>query len=301
MQLNIIDHEELQEIIYKLDQALYNHQQWYDSIIRTMTCRSPADKRDIRVNAHKECRFGQWYYESAPKKLRKHPGFKALSKEHQLMHKAATKLLITIEHGSTVSSYDFDQFANCLEKVRLELSTLKRELCELLYNRDALTGAINRVNMLPFLRDQQELVKRTNQECCISMMDLDHFKQINDEYGHTAGDFVLTGITHYLIQNLRLFDKIFRVGGEEFLLCLANVTMKQAYEMIERLRKGVAKTAISISKNKLVSVTASFGLDSITKDVSVEQSIRHADQALYKAKKEGRNCARIYSKEAKIT
>lgn len=294
MQIDSISHEELRDFIYQLEQALYNHQQWYNLIIRTLTCRSPADKHDLNNNAHKECRFGQWYYENSSKKLAQHPGFIALGEAHHKMHQSATKLLVTIEHGSEVSTYNYDDFANNLEKMRLELTTLLRELTELLYNRDTLTGAINRINMLPFLREQQALVKRNAQLCSISMIDLDHFKKINDKYGHTAGDFVLAEVSHFFINNLRSFDKVFRIGGEEFLLCILNADTNLAYEMVERLRIGIESMLISINKNKSVKITVSFGITSIDADISIEQSIENADKALYKAKNEGKNRTCIY-------
>ena len=105
---------QLQDIIFQLEQALYNHQQWYNSIIRSLICKLPSDRHDTIADAHKECRFGQWYYETSPEKLRQHPGFIALGEEHLRMHKITTKLLVTINNGGTVSSYDYDDFANAL-------------------------------------------------------------------------------------------------------------------------------------------------------------------------------------------
>lgn len=298
--MNIINREELQDIIFQLEQALYNHQQWHNSIIRSLVCRLPADRHDISADAHKECRFGQWFYETASEKLRQHKGFVALGEEHQKMHQLAAKLLISVNNGVSILPYDYDNFSNTLEKMRLELAVLQRELSELLYNRDALTGAINRMNMLPLLREQQELVKRHMQACSIAMLDLDHFKIINDQHGHTAGDCVLAGVSRFIIENIRPYDKFFRVGGEEFLICFQNANTEQARDMIERLRIGIAAMKIPISKNNELSITASFGIASIEADASIEQSIEQADKALYQAKTAGRNCIKTWSQEARL-
>lgn len=295
MQIDSLDREELQDIIFQLEQALYNHQQWYLSIIRSLICRLPGDRHDTSTDAHKECRFGQWYYGTASVKLHQYPGFIALGEEHLHMHKITTRLLDAINSGGAVTPYDYDDFANSLERMRLEISVLQRELNELLYNRDALTGAINRISMLPVLREQQALVKRKIQLCSIAMLDLDYFKTVNDQYGHASGDYVLAGVSRFIIENIRLYDKFFRIGGEEFLICFQNASIEQAFEMVERLRIGIAGMQININENKFVNITASFGIASIEADISIEQSIEYADKALYKAKNEGRNNTKIWS------
>ncbi len=295
MQINSLNREELQEISLHLEQALYNHQQWYNSIIRSLICRLPADRHDIAPEAHKECRFGQWYYETSPKKIRKNPSFIAIGREHSLLHKLTAQLLVTTNNGGTISPYDYDNFANILDRMRLETAVLQREMGELIYNRDALTGAINRISLLPVLREQQALVNRNVQACSIVMLDLDHFKTINDQYGHPAGDCVLAKISHFIIENIRPYDKFFRIGGEEFLICFLNADTKLTFEMVERLRKGISELKINVNKNQVVKITASFGIASIESDISVEQSIEYADKALYKAKNEGRNNIQVWS------
>lgn len=246
-------------------------------------------------DAHKECRFGQWYYDIASKKLREHPGFIVLGEEHLKMHQEAAKLLTIVSHGGKVRPYDYDNFANALQRVQLEISTLQRELHELLYSRDPLTGAINRVNMLPVLWEQQALVKRKVELCSIAMLDLDHFKKINDKYGHSAGDRVLAWLTNFIIDHTRLYDKIFRVGGEEFLICLPNTDTKLAFEILEHLREKITSSKIKLTDRIEIKITISMGLASIEADTAIEQSIERADQALYQAKHEGRNCIRVWS------
>lgn len=101
MSLYNISHEEMQKIIAELQQALYNHQQWYNELIRTLVCRLPSDKHDLSSEAHKECRFGQWYYDQRHKDLENHPGFIAVGEQHKRMHQAATSLLNASNVGVT--------------------------------------------------------------------------------------------------------------------------------------------------------------------------------------------------------
>ncbi|MFC2049397.1 diguanylate cyclase [Chlamydiota bacterium] len=300
MNLDKIPREELLKIIAELEQSFYNHKQWTKQVMRTLICKLPPDNHDIGEEPHKECRFGQWYYQEVHEGLQDHPGFTSLGLEHQHMHQLASRLLKTTLRGEIITTNDFDQFANALERVALELNSLKEELEYLIYNRDPLTHAINRVNMPFILREQQELGKRQVYSCILVMMDLDHFKETNDTYGHLAGDLVLKAVVQYLTENLRPYDKVFRYGGEEFLICLPNLGVQAGFEMIERIRKGLADYKIEIGKKQSITVTASFGLTQLDPHSPIENSINQADKALLTAKSAGRNCSQIGLDTAKV-
>ncbi len=294
MALHEVTRDELQAVIAQLKESLNNHQQWHGALIRTLVCGLPSDKHDTSDEAHTECRFGQWYYSKAPEKLRKHPGFIALGEEHKRLHHMARLLLISADADNPITPLDFDNFANALERLRLEISALERELENSLFNHDALTGAINRFGILPTLREQQELVKRHAQLCYIAMMDLDHFKAINDLHGHAAGDKVLAAAVHYLIKNLRPYDKVFRYGGEEFVLCMPYIELVPGFDRIKEINEGLAALEIDIGEKESIRITASFGLTLLEPDIPVEKSIDRADRALYAAKSAGRNCVLIW-------
>ncbi len=294
MALDEVTRDELQSVIAQLKEALYNHQQWHGALVRALVCKLPPDKRDISPEAHSECRFGQWYYGKTPEKLRKHPGFVAMGEEHRRMHHLAGLLLIAADAGKTISGLDYDNFSNALERLRLEIYALERELEDSLFNRDSLTGAITRYGILPTLREQQELVKRHAQHCCIAMMDLDNFKAVNDLHGHQAGDQVLSAAVHYLIRHLRPYDKVFRYGGEEFLLCMPYSELTAAHDRVNELNKGIASLEIDVGENEPIHIFASFGVTLLDPDLPVGSSIDRADKAMYAAKAAGRNCVRIW-------
>lgn len=289
-----VTRDELQGVIAQLKEASFNHQQWHGGLIRTLVCKLPGDKRDISPQPHTQCRFGQWYYGKAPEKMRNHPGFIALGEEHQRMHHLAQRLLISADAGDPINPLDFDNFSNALERLRLEIFALERELEDTLFNHDSLTGAITRFGILPTLREQQELVKRHAQVCYIAMMDVDNFKAINDLHGHSAGDRVLTASVRYLIKHLRPYDKVFRYGGEEFLLCIPYTELTSGEERIRELREGLAALEIDIAEKEPIHISASFGLALLDPDIPVEKSIDRADKALYAAKSAGKNCVKIW-------
>lgn len=289
-----ITRDEMQAILAQLEQALYNHQQWHASLIRTIVCQLPADRHDLAPASHTECRFGQWYYGNIPEKLRSHDGFIALGRAHHHMHQQAANLLVTTKGNSHIIPFDYDNFVNSLDRMRLEISALERELEDSLFNHDSLTGAINRFGILPALREQQELIKREIHQSCIAMMDLDDFKRINDLHGHLAGDQVLIAVVHYLIEHLRPYDKVFRYGGEELLLFMPHTTQLDGHKKAERLREGLAAMPIDIGSKEPVRITASFGLVVLDHATPVETSLDHADKAMYAAKAAGKNCVRIW-------
>ncbi|MHB1947582.1 MAG: diguanylate cyclase [Gammaproteobacteria bacterium] len=295
MMLENISHDELQQVMAQLDQAIYNHQQWHNSLIRTLICRLTSDENDINIESYKKCRFGQWFFNHAPEKLRDYPGFIAIGTAHQHMHEVTMRLLTTSNAGIAISPLEFDNFANALERLRLEIFTLKNELETLLYNHDPLTMAITRISMLPILREQQALVTRQSQPCCIAMMDLDLFKKVNDRYGHPAGDKALATLAHNISKHLRPYDKLFRYGGEEFLLCIPQIDLNQGYEMIERLRLDIAAMTIDLGLQEHINITISVGLTLLDPNYPVEQTIDRADKAMYAAKTAGRNCTKIWN------
>jgi diguanylate cyclase len=179
--------------------------------------------------------------------------------------------------------------------MRLQLLTLKNEIEDALYNHDPLTGAGTRIGMLSRLRDLWELSKRQVQTCCIALMDLDHFKAVNDTRGHPVGDRVLAGVGRFLRRQLRPYDKVFRYGGEEFLIALPDCDAAAAVAVLERVREQLAAAPMAEDDGVPVTLTASFGVAELTADVPVEESLDRADAALYEAKAAGRNRTRAWT------
>ena len=281
--------EQMQLAARELEHALYNHEQWAEMLYATLICGLTPDDRDLYGDAHRRCRFGQWCYGSGGPIFAGHPGFAELENAHERMHRFATRLLVSSANDEPISVQDYDRFVGAMKRVRLELSTLKHELDDALYNLDPLTGTPSRIGMLTKLREQQELVKRKVHACSIAMMDLDHFKVINDTYGHVAGDKVLIGFAHYVVAQLSPYDKVFRYGGEEFLICLPDADLHMGRDIVERLREGLAAIPHEGDGKGTFLVNVSLGLTLLDPDIAVEQSIDRADKALYVAKVTGRN------------
>jgi two-component system, cell cycle response regulator len=176
-------------------------------------------------------------------------------------------------------------------RVGRRIIELERRILQLA-NTDPLTGISNRRAFMERLKAELERAARENAPLSIIMADIDHFKRVNDEYGHQAGDRVLQEFSRRLMKPARPYDFLGRYGGEEFIACLPNTNEAQARSIAERLRRGVEETAISRSDDANIPITASFGTASLRAGAGnddVDRLIKRADDALYKAKREGRN------------
>ncbi len=168
---------------------------------------------------------------------------------------------------------------------RHNLEVRLRSLCEI----DELTGIYNRRKLLTELKSHMDEYTRCKNPLSLLMLDFDHFKAINDKYGHDIGDIVLKEITALCKQHMRSYDIFARYGGEEFIICMPNTNLEQAYQSAERMRQEIEKVKIPI-RDQMISTTISIGLTQITpQSMTPSDIIKKADTALYKAKKEGRN------------
>ena len=280
---------DMRKALSELDQALFSHEHWCEELNRTLICALSPDERDLEDDAHQHCRFGQWLYGAGSKSLSDHPSFKEIAFAHERLHRLTKEMLEVMSTQGKAPLDLYERFMNSLSKMRLEILTAKRELEEGVYNVDPLSGAANRVGMLTRLREQQALVKRGAHSCTIAMMDFDHFKRVNDSYGHLAGDQVIAGVSKLVMNRMRSYDMFFRYGGEEFLICEPDTNLETGHALLDRMRKDIAALQFKSADGEPFQITASFGLALLDPDISVEEAIERADMAMYAAKAAGRN------------
>ncbi|MHC8321533.1 GGDEF domain-containing protein [Pseudomonas sp. GB2N2] len=154
--------------------------------------------------------------------------------------------------------------------------------------RDPLTDTGNRIAMDQTLQREIEMSRRHLQPLSLLMLDIDHFKNINDSHGHSAGDDVLKAVAASIKSQLRNVDMVFRYGGEEFLILLSNTGREAAALVGERLRFAAQANDFT-ADGKPIELTVSLGCSTLLPGESVESLVRRADSALYVAKREGRN------------
>jgi diguanylate cyclase (GGDEF)-like protein len=169
------------------------------------------------------------------------------------------------------------------------LMELQREL-EREAHTDVLTGCVSRRHFLDVTRLELARSRRHEEEVSLLMLDLDHFKAINDSHGHLVGDLVLQKVVQVCTAALRSEDTIGRLGGEEFAILLPETGRDKAMEVAERLCAGLAATEVPLDGEPAIRFTVSIGVATLTADdFSVSAMLDRADHALYKAKRRGRN------------
>jgi len=167
----------------------------------------------------------------------------------------------------------------------------REEEVRVMSRTDPLTGLFNRRSILTQLKREQDRSSEQGLPMAVVMLDLDHFKQINDTWGHEAGDYVLIASADVLQKTVRQNDRVGRYGGEEFLLVLPGTDGEGARRIAERCRQQIEALDVLLSDGRRVRVSASMGLYCNDKDrtAGIETLLRRADKALYIAKQEGRN------------
>lgn len=164
-----------------------------------------------------------------------------------------------------------------------------RHLEEVENGRDPLTKVFNRRFLEVVIQNEITFALTHEKPFSLVILDIDHFKKINDRFGHLVGDEVLCFVAEIIAANVRANDFIFRYGGEKFLVVLTETTTTEALACAERIRRALAEQALTLSSNDKVTVTLSGGVTSFAGETNSRLLIHQADEALYKAKNSGRN------------
>jgi diguanylate cyclase (GGDEF)-like protein len=281
---------ELQRMHDGLQQAIRDHAEWHRRIIRTLVCRLAVDPADLRQDSFCSCGFGRWLHDPAQQTLKERPQYASVEPGHRRLHELAGEVLSELTDRASVSAATFDRFVEHSVRLRVDLDSLRNDMVVALRSRDSVTGTYRRLEVLPALREARELGIRGVQASCIAFLDLDRFKAVNDTFGHGLGDEVLAQAARCIIEHLRVYDRVFRYGGDEFLLLLPGTRPEEAWHLVDRIRQRIAEATLGLSPDgDAIRLTASFGITSLEPDLTVEECIARADKALLLAKAAGRN------------
>ncbi|MFA5341590.1 MAG: diguanylate cyclase [Clostridia bacterium] len=171
-----------------------------------------------------------------------------------------------------------------------EITELSKKL-KIMSQTDDLTGVYNRRKITEVIEDYIKISKKYNKSFCIAIIDIDHFKNINDEYGHNTGDDILYYFTSNLKFLIKSTDILSRWGGDEFIMLMPNISQQEAYDLLEYLRQETEKYDFP----KMGKVTFSAGICDYCGEEEMKILISKADTALYVSKKDGRNRVTIYN------
>lgn len=247
---------------------------------------------------HTRCSFGKWLHNPSIPYLSNTSHFTDIQRLHINLHELASNVFSQyvsdkMDHKSMI------QLLQQLDYTSLEIGNEIAIINDMLiigeYTKDPLTGLLGRRLFEKIVMGQIEIAKATESDCSMIMCDLDHFKEINDHFGHLAGDDVIKNFAANLQKNLRKSDFIFRFGGEEFLILLPSTNYSEARTLAEKICLETARQEINYDGNTL-SYTVSIGvcdidteeLTFVTKD-TIQKYVHTVDAKLYLAKQNGRN------------
>ena len=206
--------------------------------------------------------------------------------------------LVNSAHEHDARVHALEERVTALQLENLDLVASNRVLSEI-SARDSLTGLYNRWYVMEKIDSEMNRALRHGAPMSVLMIDLDHFKQINDSYGHPAGDEVLKSVGQVLRESCRVYDVAGRYGGEEFCIVLPETRVNNTHVVAERIRHRLESTSLAVGGSSVV-VTASIGVagtDSLSNDAVLSASalVERADRALYAAKHHGRNRVEMWA------
>jgi diguanylate cyclase len=290
--------EQFDSMAINLQRILYNHfrriGQFHKALI-TRTLREDYDyEEDVNPYA---CTFGQWYYSQTAPELTKNKDFIALGKSHEDLHKKMRDLLNQARDRSSITADRYDLFLKTYNLFTDKLMELINNTSFGQFQFDPLTNLLNRRAFKKIMEYEFNLLQRNKRSCSIAMADIDHFKKINDKYGHVGGDIVLKSIAEYFLKKMRKYDTVARFGGEEFVFCLPNTTLVSAKKIMARLCRSIEHMSIRSSDGRMIAVTISIGIAELKAASTVDKSLHNVDKALYQAKGSGRNRVEVSSRK----
>lgn len=223
-----------------------------------------------------------------PESIKDHQLYHSVCKRFILMEQVAGRLL---EQANTeaIQPKDFRKLASAIRRLDSAIDRFEAATTASMTDIDELTGLLNRAAMERDLEKELATATREHSSLCIAMVDADHFKKVNDDLGHGFGDRVLEELADRFEASVRCQDRVYRFGGEEFLVILPSTTLEEAELVLDRLREEACASEIADDESK-VTQTVSAGVALANEQDTSDELIERADQALYQAKSSGRNC-----------
>lgn len=233
--------------------------------------------------------FPQWA-ERAERALQNQAGIlRRLSELHDQLHTAAKMVLMKTPEGEALAVDDYENVLTRFDEFITAVRRMERAFSEAAAGLDPLTGLRTRAGLQEDFNRELTRYKNSKAPFVLAMLDLDHFKAINDAHGHDTGDRVLVAACNCLLRHIRTYDDAYRMGGEEFLILFKGLDMAGAEPVLERLRVAMTRIDVKAPDGSTLKISASFGYASVAEGKTLDELLQQADAALYKAKRDGRN------------
>jgi diguanylate cyclase (GGDEF)-like protein len=214
---------------------------------------------------------------------------KRLGDLHDQLHTAAKLVLMKTPDGEALAIDDYEKVLTRFDEFITAVRRMERAFSEAAAGLDPLTGLRTRNGLQEDFNREMTRLKNAGTPFVLAMLDIDHFKVINDSHGHETGDRVLVATSNCLLRHIRTYDDAYRLGGEEFLVLFKGLDAVGAENVLERLRVALTRLEVKAPDGAAVTTSASFGFVGAASGNNLDALLQTVDAALYKAKRDGRN------------
>jgi diguanylate cyclase (GGDEF)-like protein len=281
---------ETDTFIAELDAAVEAHMNWTRRILRCAVLRTSPGEDVLAPLAHTLCRFGGWFISN-----RSH--FDAIDVQaaqrveavHQTMHDAIRSICADVLAGQPGQSANLEAFEQSQSELLGLLARFKTLILSSAVRQDPLTGLPLRYGIEHDFTLYQKDARRNRSLLYVVMIDIDHFKRINDSYGHPVGDIALRHLANTMKRSLRGNEPLYRFGGEEFLWLMQCKSVGEAGQSAHRLLTTIRTTPVPIADGQSITLTVTLGLAQVGEQEELSSAITRSDVALYEGKNAGRD------------
>lgn len=281
---------ETDTFIAEFDAAIEAHMEWTHRVLRCAVLHTPPGEDVLQPMAHTLCRFGHWFtLNIAHFEAIDLASVRRIEAVHQSMHDAIRSLCTSVMNGKPGNVADLESFEKSQSELLTLLANFKTHLLSSALQNDPLTGLPLRHSIENDFTLCQQDTKRNHTLLYVALIDVDHFKRINDSYGHPVGDMVLRHLADTLKRTLRGNDPLYRFGGEEFLWLMRCESPHQAEQSARRAVMTIRTTPVPINGGTPLALSITLGMVQAGEQESMASAIKRADAALYEGKNAGRD------------
>jgi len=277
--------------IANLDAAVEAHLDWTRRVLRCAVLHEVPEEDVLAPLAHTLCHFGLWFAAN-----RAHfeecdaESTRRLEDVHRSMHDAIRSICADVQAGRPGQRADLEHFEQTQSELIRLLADFKTTFLAIAVRHDPLTGLLLRHDLETDFIQMQKSCRRNSNLLYAVMIDVDHFKRINDHFGHPAGDTALRHLADTLKRSVRPDEPLYRYGGEEFLLLMQCHTPEEAVAPMERIVHAIRNAPVPIPHGEPLAMTVTMGLARAGDDEAMDSVVERADRALYRGKTAGRDC-----------
>lgn len=288
--------KEIDELLEGLNRSVGGHYRWLVQAFRLIAKRN-ANPNDISsLGAHSGCQFGIWLNKYLNTETEDKGFLLAINEKHIYVHDVCRQLIDSVLQDNLQESL-FNDFERALQEFVAAITCYQTHLLQLRISYDALTSLpLRRILDESFA---QQVMDRSNGDLYVMIMDIDHFKRINDGYGHMVGDEVLRAFAQKLQSATRHYEPVYRYGGEEFIVILKAINEAEAMSAGLRITRAIESHEIRVG-HYVIPVTVTSGLTRAIPGELLRLVLERADGAMYVGKQSGRNRCMYINAEGSI-